>query len=280
MEPVSREIVLECAGNGRVFLVPQARGLQWGHGAVGQAKWTGVPLGAVLERAKVRAGAGDVVLVGADRGTIAEPATPGAIHFDRGIPLAKAKKDETLLVWNMNDEPLTASHGAPLRALVGGWYGMASVKWLTKIIVLDRPHTGFWQTFDYSVWERPKEGLPQLVPVTAIQPKAVFAQLGSGAVLAAGAHLLEGFAWAGENAVAKVEVSTDGGKNWMPAGIDPAKPFRVTRWEVNVALRQKGPQKLLVRCTDDKGNAQPEKRDPDRRTYMINHLVPVEVTVK
>lgn len=134
MEAVSRDIVLECAGNGRVFLVPQARGLQWGHGAVGLAKWTGVPLGAVLERAKVKAGAGDVVLTGADKGAIADPATPGTINFDRGIPLAKAKKDETLLAWDMNDEPLTASHGAPLRALVGGWYGMASVKWLTSTL--------------------------------------------------------------------------------------------------------------------------------------------------
>jgi DMSO/TMAO reductase YedYZ molybdopterin-dependent catalytic subunit len=186
MEAVSRDSVLECAGNGRVFLVPQARGLQWGHGAVGQAKWTGVALGAVLERAKVKAGAGDVVLVGADKGTIADPATPGTINFDRGIPLAKAKKDETLLAWNMNDDALTASHGAPLRAIVGGWYGMASVKWLSRIVVLDKPHTGFWQTMDYSVWERPKEGLPQLVPVTAIQPKAVITIPGPGAVLEVG----------------------------------------------------------------------------------------------
>ena len=180
MGAVSRDIVLECAGNGRVFLVPQARGLQWGHGAVGQAKWTGVPLGAVLERAKVRAGAGDVVLVGADQGAIADPATPGAINFDRGIPLKKATADETLLVWNMNDAPLTAGHGAPVRALVGGWYGMASVKWLTRVAVLDKPHTGFWQTIDYSVWERPKDAPPQLAPVTAIQPKAVM--LGSSSV--------------------------------------------------------------------------------------------------
>ena len=91
--------------------------MQWGHGAVGNAEWTGVPLGAVLERAKVKAGAVDVVLVGADKGTIADPATPGAIHFDRGIPLAKAKKDETLLAWEMNGEPLTA---APRCAGAGG----------------------------------------------------------------------------------------------------------------------------------------------------------------
>jgi DMSO/TMAO reductase YedYZ molybdopterin-dependent catalytic subunit len=277
MEAVSREIVLECAGNGRVFLVPQARGLQWGHGAVGQAKWTGVPLGAVLERAKVKAGAGDVVLVGADKGTIAEP---GAINFDRGIPLAKAKADETLLVWNMNDAPLTASHGAPLRAIVGGWYGMASVKWLSRIVVLDKPHAGFWQTFDYSHWERPKEGLPHLVPVTAIQPKAVVTNLGAGAVVTAGKGFnLAGFAWAGENAVAKVEVSADDGKTWAAAKLDKSEAFRVTRWHLPVVLAP-GAHKVLARCTDDKGNTQPEKRDPDRRTYMINHLVPVELTVK
>lgn len=281
MEAVSRGIVLECAGNGRVFLVPQARGLQWGHGAVGQAKWTGVPLGAVLERAKVRAGAGDVVLVGADSGTIADPPTPGAIPFDRGIPLAKAKADETLLVWNMNDAPLTASHGAPLRALVGGWYGMASVKWLTKVVVLDRPHTGFWQTFDYSVWARPPEGLPQLTPVTAIQVKAVIQTPAPGAVLKVGEPTaVAGFAWAGANAVAKVELSADGGKTWAAAKLDKSEPFRVARWQATFRPATAGPLKLLARGTDARGNVQPEKRDPDRRTYIINHLIPVELTAK
>jgi DMSO/TMAO reductase YedYZ molybdopterin-dependent catalytic subunit len=281
MEAVSRDIVLECAGNSRVFLVPQARGLQWGHGAVGQAKWTGVPLGAVLERAKVKARAGDVVLIGADKGAIADPATPGTINFDRGIPLAKAKKDETLLVWDMNDEPLTASHGAPLRALVGGWYGMASVKWLTRIVVLDKPHAGFFQTFDYSVWERPKEGLPQLVPVTAIQPKAVMTSPQPGAVLSLEKRYpIEGFAWAGENRVAKVEVSINDGVNWFEAKIEKSEPFKMVRWSTSHIPPMAGPRKYFARCTDDKGNTQSEKRDADRRTYMINHLIPVEVTVK
>lgn len=280
MEAVSREIVLECAGNGRVFLTPAARGAQWGHGAVGQAKWTGVPLGAVLERAKVKAGAGDVVLIGADTGSIADPATPGTIHFDRGIPLAKAKKDETLLVWNMNDEPLPAAHGAPLRALVGGWYGMASVKWLSRIVVLDKPHAGFWQTFDYTHWERPKDAPPQLVPITAIQPKAVITSPPAGVVLKAGQEVpLKGFAWAGENAVAKVEISLDGGTRWAPVKAT-AEAFKVGGWSTTLTPATPGPLKILARCTDDKGNAQPDKRDPDRRTYMINHLVPVEVIVK
>ncbi len=279
MGEVSREIVLECAGNGRVFLVPQARGLQWSHGAVGQAKWTGVPLGAVLERAKLKAGTADVVLVGADKGTIADPATPGEIHFERSVPLSKAKKDETLLAWNMNDEPLPTAHGGPLRALVGGWYGMASAKWLTRIVVLDKPHTGFFQTLDYSIWKR-EHDLPQLVPVTAIEPKAVIVKPEAGAVLKAGMEYeLSGFAWAGENTVAKVEVSLDGGTRWAPVKAG-AEAFKVGRWATSLTPTTAGPLKILARCTDDKGRTQSEKRDPDRRTYMINHLVPVEVTVK
>jgi DMSO/TMAO reductase YedYZ molybdopterin-dependent catalytic subunit len=277
---VSRDIVLECAGNGRVFLVPQVRGAQWSHGAVGQAKWTGVALGAVLERAKVKPGAADVVLVGADSGSIADPPTPGAIHYDRGIPLAKAKADGTLLAWAMNDKPLTPAHGAPLRALVGGWYGMASVKWLSRIVVTDKPHNGFWQTFDYSIWDRAGAS-PQLVPVTAIQPKAVITSHGPGDVMEAGkAHTVKGLAWAGERGVAKVEVSTDGGKTWTAATHKPGESFMWTPWTAQVTPAAKGVLPLFARCTDDRGNTQPEKRDSDRRTYMINHLVPTEVTVK
>lgn len=281
MGPVSKSVTLECAGNGRVFLVPQARGLQWGNGAVGNAAWTGVPLGAVLDRAKVKAGAVDVVLVGADSGSIADPATPGTIHFDRGIPLAKAKADETLLAWEMNKEPLPAAHGGPLRAVVGGWYGMASVKWLTRVVVTDKPHNGFWQTFDYSRWDRTGAS-PQLVPVTAIQPKAVITSPAPEAVVnAGGEHDITGMAWAGENAVAKVEVSTDGGKTWAAAALPKAAGLSWSRWEFTWAVpKAPGVAKLLARCTDDKGNTQPDKRDPDRRTYMINHLVPTDVTVR
>lgn len=282
MGPVTKSAVMECAGNGRVFLVPQARGLQWGHGAVGSAAWTGVPLGAVLERAGVKRGAADVVLVGADSGVIADPATPGAINFDRGIPLAKATADETLLVWEMNKEPLTAAHGAPLRAVVGGWYGMASVKWLTRVVVTERPHPGFWQTFDYSRWDR-SGPTPQLVPLTAIEPRAVIVSPAPAEVVKPGAEVsVTGVAWGGENAVAKVELSADGGKSWSPAEL-AGKPAALgwTHWRWKWATpKAAGPAALLARCTDDKGRTQPEKRDPDRRTYMINHLVPTEVVVK
>lgn len=279
---VTKSLLLECAGNGRVFLVPQARGLQWGLGAVGNAEWTGTPLGAILERAKVKRGAVEVVLVGADVGTIAaDPPTPGPIHFDRGIPLEKAKRDEVLIAHGMNGEPLTASHGAPLRAVVGGWYGMASVKWLTKIVVLDRPHAGYWQTMDYSYWER-VNGLAQMKPITVTEPKASIARPTPGEVVPAGRpYEVFGAAWAGENRVAKVEISADGGKTWAAVKADgPSENTWVLwshKWDVPKAA---GPVNLVVRCTDDKGRTQAEKRDPDRRTYMINHLVPVEVLVR
>jgi DMSO/TMAO reductase YedYZ molybdopterin-dependent catalytic subunit len=277
----TRPLTLECAGNSRVFLVPPARGVQWSNGAVGNADWTGVPLSTLLERAKPKAGAIDVVLVGADSGTIADPATPGAIHFDRSLPLAKAMKPEVLIAHGMNGANLTAAHGFPVRAVVGGWYGMASVKWLTRIVVTDRPHTGFFQTLDYSYFVRTPAG-PVLTPVREVQPKAAIARPGVHEVVPFGKpYTVAGAAWAGENKVAKVEVSTDGGATWNPAKIDgEAKPFCWVTWRYDWTPRDLGTAALVARCTDAAGATQPEKRDPDRRTYMINHLVPVEVLVR
>ena len=148
---VTKPLTLECAGNGRVFLTPPAAGFSGGTARLATPSGPAWRSGAVLERAKVKAGAVDVVLVGKDTGTIADPATPGPIAFDRSVPLAKAKRDECLLATAMNGEPLTAAHGAPVRAVIGGWYGMASVKWLVEIRVTDRPYAGFFQTLDYSV---------------------------------------------------------------------------------------------------------------------------------
>ncbi len=281
MATVSRPATLECAGNGRVFLVPAVAGAQWGLGAVGTAVWTGVPLGAVLDRAKVKAGAVDVVLTGADKGAVAgPPSSPGAIHFDRGIPLAKCRRDETLLAWEMNGQPLTPSHGFPLRAVVGGWYGMAAVKWLTRVTVTDRPYQGFWQTLDYSYFER-DGGRPGLTPITGILPKASVARPATGEVVPAGKpYRVTGLAWAGEQAVATVEVSTDGGATWRPAALDKqAKPHCWQAWSAEWTPTARGPAQVVARATDAAGRTQPVKRDPDRRTYLINHLVPVPVTV-
>jgi DMSO/TMAO reductase YedYZ molybdopterin-dependent catalytic subunit len=273
---------IECAGNGRVHLSPPVPGLQWGQGAVGNAEWTGVPLAAILEKVGVKKGAVDVILEGADKGQInAEPRSPGPVAFARSLPIEKARKDEVLLAYKMNGETLPASHGYPLRVVVGGWYGMASVKWLSRIVVSDKPYEGFFQTLDYSYFER-RDGLPTLKPVTAIQPKAILARPGLQEVIPSGKPFrVFGAAWAGERPVAKVEMSLDGGKNWKGAKLlGDAKPFQWVLWEYAWENPAKGEASLIARATDDLGATQPATRDADRRTYMINHLVPATVTVR
>lgn len=278
----TKTITLECAGNGRVFLTPAGRGLQWGFGGVGTADWGGVALAEILQRAIPKAGAVEVILVGADAGAVnSDPASPGPISFDRSIPLEKAMKPETLLASKMNGQPLTPSHGYPLRAVVGGYFGMAAVKWLTRIIVVEKPYNGFFQTLDYSLFER-RNGLPSLKPLAQIQPKAIITSHESGQTIPAGKAIsLHGLAWSGERAVAKVEISTDGGATWTAAELPEkqANEFAWVRWRYEWKDPKLGMARVVARCTDVAGSTQPEKRDPDRRTYAINHWVPIEMTV-
>ncbi len=279
----SKTITLECGGNGRVFLVPAVRGLQWGFGGASTAEWAGVALSEILERAKPKAGAIEVILVGADAGPVnSDPTSPGPVAFDRSIPLEKAMKPETLLAMQMNGEVLSQGHGFPVRAVVGGYYGMASVKWLTRILVVDRPYAGFWQTFDYSVFER-RNGLPHLRAVAQMEPKAILTSHESGqSVSGAQPIRFQGLAWSGERAVAKVELSTDGGATWAAAEL-PQKQlgeFAWVRWQFDWKIPKAGLAKVVARCTDAAGNTQPEKRDIDRRTYAINHWIPIELIVK
>jgi DMSO/TMAO reductase YedYZ molybdopterin-dependent catalytic subunit len=277
---VSKSVTVECAGNGRVFLTPAAHGLQWGFGGVSTANWVGVPLAELLDRAKPKAGAAEVILVGTDKGSVGDPASPGPVNFDRGIPIGKATSADTLLAYGMNDADLPVSHGAPVRAVVGGWYGMASVKWLTRIVVTDTPYLGYWQTASYSYYTRRDGGLPQLNPVTAILPKAILAAP-TGPVAAGKKVRLFGAAWAGENKVGKVEVSVNGGKSWLPTKVNPQPdPLAWTFWELDHTFPNRGPVQVLARCTDAKGQTQPDARDTDRRSYMVNHLIPVEVMVQ
>ena len=145
---------LECAGNGRVFLVPAVQGAQWELGAVGTAEWTGVPLAALLERAGIDNNACEIVLEGADRGIAAEPPVPpGPISYARSLPLSKALQEEVLIAYQMNGRDLRPDHGYPVRAIVPGHFGMASVKWLTRIEAVYEPFQGYWQTSDYGYWD-------------------------------------------------------------------------------------------------------------------------------
>ena len=202
---------LECAGNGRANLETPVAGLQWAGGAVGTGQWHGVRLGRLLEMAGVRDGAESVLLSGADEGTVA--AVPdGPVRFERSLPLAKAIRPEVLVATTISGEPLPSALGGPVRAIVGGWYGMASVKWLTRITVLDAPGNGHWETTDYSYVAADATGASVRQPITEILPKAQIATPVAGATVPLGADVpVRGFAWAGEARVARVDVSDDDG---------------------------------------------------------------------
>ncbi|MBA3831999.1 MAG: sulfite oxidase [Chthoniobacterales bacterium] len=272
---------LECAGNSRVFLVPKVKGTQWELGAIGNAEWTGVSLGELLRKAGTKESALAVVLEGADNGAIAEPPRPtGKVHFARSVPLGKAM-DDVLLAFQMNGQPLPASHGFPLRAIVPGWYGVASVKWLQRIIVVERPFNGYYETVDYAFWEGGAAG-SRLVPITEMQVKAVIARPGSNEAIAAGeTYRVSGAAWTGGADVVRVELSTDGGGSWQSASLgEEAAPHCWRLWEFDWQTpATPGRCTLLARATDSRGRIQPNERDPDRGTYMINHCLPIEVEI-
>ncbi len=273
---------MECAGNNRVALVPRERGVLWESGAVGNAEWTGVPLAALLERAGVREGAVEVVLEGADQGTVNdEPRSPGPIQFARSLPLAKARRPEVLLAHRMNGRDLPAAHGFPLRAIVPGWYGMASVKWLTRITVVDRPFQGYYQTLDYAYWER-LAGQPTLRPIGEMEVKASIARPAAYETIAADTPFrIHGAAWSGEADITQVEVSTDGGTAWTPARLlGDHVPHCWRLWEMTWQAPPAGRHILMARATDSRGRTQPLRRDPDRRNYMISHCLPVTVDAR
>jgi DMSO/TMAO reductase YedYZ molybdopterin-dependent catalytic subunit len=278
--PEIQTVTLECAGNSRVFLVPKVKGVQWELGAVGNAEWTGVKLRDVLKHAGLKNGARDVILEGADKGTIAElPRPAGQNHFARSIPIEKAM-DDVLLVWEMNGRPLTPAHGFPLRAVVPGWYGMASIKWLQRVIVSDQPFNGYYQTVDYAFWQRNHSG-PTLTPLTEMQPKAQIARPENNEVISAGkSYLIEGAAWSGKAEIRRVEISLDKGKSWLDANLEGESKKNAWRlWHFEWNAPEAGKHMLLARATDSHGRVQPLERDADYGTYMINHSLPIEVEV-
>ena len=272
---------VECAGNGRVFLVPKVKGVQWELGAVGNAQWTGVRLRDVLERARISDAAREIVFEGADSGTIAElPRPAGKVNFARSVPIEKAMHD-VLLAWAMNGEPLTEAHGFPLRAIVPAWYGMASVKWLQRLIITDRPFYGYYQSIDYAYWRRDENG-PVLVPLAEMQVKAEIARPENNEVVCANARYhVRGAAWTGDAIVTRVEISLDGGRSWSDTSLKGDAIENAWRlWEFEWKSPAPGNYTLMARATDSRGRVQPIERDLDANNYMINHCLPIAVEVR
>ena len=267
---------LECAGNGRTGLRPLPTGEPWGLGAVGTARWEGVPIRTVLESARVRPGGIEVLATGADRGK--PPGRAEAISFARSIPLAKAMDPDTLLAFRMNDEPLSPEHGAPVRLVVPGWYGVASVKWLERLEVLPEPFRGYYQV------ERYVSDLADGKPAGPIGPMRVRSLIVSpldGQIVPRGRVILRGKAWSGDGEVVRVQIGVDGGEARHAATLLPTpSPHAWRAWEFPWEPREPGRHVLRSFATDKEGNRQPELGRWNVHGYENNAAQAVVVTVR
>ena len=271
-------VTMECAGNGRGAMSPRYPSMPWMREAVGTAQWTGTPLRHVLERAGLAADAVDIAFFGADRGF-----DRGHEHdYGRSLQREAALSDDVLLVWAMNGQPLLPQHGFPLRLVVPGWYGMASVKWLTRIEALATPFDGFQQVVAYQY--RTVPGGPA-TPITHMRVKSLLVPPGipdwytRRRLVDAGSVALMGRAWSGAGIpIAKVEVGIDG--TWRQAELDPPLgPFAWRGWR-SVWNAEPGEHELACRATDASGQTQPLETRWDVGGFGNNVVQRVPVTVR
>jgi DMSO/TMAO reductase YedYZ molybdopterin-dependent catalytic subunit len=269
-------VTVECAGNGRSFLATHVHGVQWGAGAIAHAEWSGVPLARLLEKTRLAPDVVELVFEGADR--CSESDHPQPMPFARSLPLAKALHPDTLIALTMNGEPLLPDHGFPARLLVPGWYGVASVKWLQNIAATAKPFQGYFQTTKYT-YRVAGQTQPAIVQKMEVKSEIIRPQ--PGETVAAGVQRISGVAWAGEEAVASVDVSTDGGRSWRPASlVGPQSSYSWNMWEFHSDDLAPGEYTILSRATSAGGKQQPLQHDPLRGGYMINFVRPCRVRVE
>jgi DMSO/TMAO reductase YedYZ molybdopterin-dependent catalytic subunit len=272
--------VLECAGNGRAFFDPPVAGIQWEKGAVGNARWTGVRMGDVLKRAGVKATGRFVTMNGADRGLGTQP------DFIRQVPIDKALNSDTLIAYEMNGQPIHPLHGFPLRAIVPGWEGAYSIKWLTTLRVIDREFDGFWVATGYRYPTKivapgaavdPKD----MAPLTGLVVKSLITRPLEAAAIAPGKIDVAGFAWAGENDISRVDISTDHGATWQQARLvgERAK-YAWRRFEYSFQATRPESYLILSRATDNNGKTQPITPPWNPSGYLWNAPDSVRVEVK
>jgi DMSO/TMAO reductase YedYZ molybdopterin-dependent catalytic subunit len=269
---------LECAGNGRSLHRPQVPGIQWGKGAVGTARFSGPRLRNVLQRAGVKSTGKHVMFRGLDE-------VPGKVPpFIRSIPIEKALHPDTLIATHMNGGPLAKHHGFPARALVPGWIGAASCKWLTEVKVLDAEFVGNFMSPGYRLPNGPvKPGetvKPEDThPVTALSVKSVISGPLDAATVKGGRVTVHGVAWAGEADVVKVEVSTDSGTTWKLAKLGREQAHYAWRlWSYDWNPKA-GDYTILSRATDSQGRVQPDAAVWNPSGYLYNAVDQVKIHV-
>ena len=263
-ESVEVNALCQCSGNRRGLFDPHVPGVQWGYGAMGNARWRGVRLRDVLVRAGLSKTAVEIVLDGADGAVL--PATP---DFVKSIPAWKAMDENTLLAYEMNGEPLSPDHGAPFRIIVPHWYAVASVKWLKRIDVLTEPYTGEFQTGHYMYeWpDRPHES------VDLMRVRARITDPAPASTINVGTRTVRGKAWSGAGPVTRVDVSLTGEGDWHAAQLEPPKgPYQWQDWSFDWEATDVGRHTLRARATDAAGNVQPEVPPWNRLGYGNNAI--------
>ena len=271
---------LECAGNSRSYVTPPAEGLAFRHGAVSTARWKGVPLALVLDKAGLKATACEILFEGADYGREEEDGVAFDLKYTRSLPISKALHPDTLLAYQMNGNALSPVHGYPLRLVTPGWYAMASVKWLVHIRVSAQPFDGFFQSRRYVIIREGVESKIDRDPVSVLRVKSIITSPRHGEVIQSGVFTIQGVAWSGAGSIEKVAVSIDGGRNWQEARLTSQNyPYAWRRWELKWHPSEPGHFILMARATDSAGNTQPKAMPWNFRGYANNsiHAIAVEV---
>ncbi|WP_018183559.1 sulfite oxidase [Kaistia granuli] len=274
---VTMPVTLECAGNGRSRLFPRPVSQPWVTEAVGTGLWTGTPLSELLAEAGIAADAVEIVFTGADHGI----EKGHELDYARSLSVVEAERPEILLAYEMNGQPLLPQHGFPLRLIVPGWYGMASVKWLTRIEAATTPFKGYYQATNYHYRAGPDD---PGTPVQRIRPRALLVPPGypdfltRRRTLAAGPCRIEGRAWSGEAPIERVVLGIDGG--WQEAVLEPEQgPYAWRRW-TSVWEAEPGEHILSCRATDASGQSQPLEPNWNWIGVGNNMVQAVPVTVR
>jgi sulfite oxidase len=270
---------MECAGNGRAFFDPPVAGIQWRKGAVGTARWTGVRLVHLMKRAGVRDSATHVWMSAGDRPLGTQPA------FVRQLPIAKAMHPDTLVAYAMNDGAIPLLNGAPLRLIVPGWEGAYSLKWLNRLTVARDEHDGFWVANAYRFPRAPVTpgsvvSAREMAPLQGLVVKSLITRPLDGAIVTPGKTMIAGYAWAGEDRIARVEVSIDGGASWKPARLTgPQVNYAWRRFEYAADLVDGNAYMIRSRATDARGNTQPLAPGWNPSGYLWNAPDQIRVEV-
>ena len=282
-ERVEVAAINQCSGNRRGLFTPAVPGVQWGVGAMGNARWAGVRLRDVLDKVGVAANAVEVVLDAADGPVI--PATP---DFAKSLPIDRARDENTIIAFEMNGRPLPHWNGAPARLVVPGWTATYWVKHLNRVRIESRPFDGFWMKSAYRLPAGLFPGAPfptqqtaQNVPITEILVNSLVTSHESGQHLARGGHArLSGWAWDGGSGIAAVEASIDGGASWREVELDKdLGRFAWRGFHVPLDTTRAGAIEIGVRAKNRNGAQQPLKLTPNPSGYHHNAIQWVKLEV-